>query len=415
MVTNTFYNEFDVETLQTRTRRGNEQRTAFQIDRDRIIFSAAFRSLQSKTQVFHTGEYDFYRTRLTHSLEVAQIGRGICHHLAHQDGPLRPDFFIDPDLVEACCLAHDIGHPPFGHAGESALNEMLRGSGGFEGNAQTLRILTDLIFGADGGMKPTRALIDGVLKYKRLFDGVARTPCKFVYPEQRAVLDFVFAGPAWEQNGGAQDSLRSIECQIMDWADDIAYGLMDIVDGANAHFITSGSLKKWRKEHELAPDETAWFDELERDISEEKLERAFAMRIGDCIHAAGIRPCENCMSARTNRHAFRLDIDTRQRARIEFYKRLAVDLIFRTPQIKQLEYKGRRILGDLFRTLAENYSSEKPLRLIPGDVENQIASAPGNIGRLLGDYLSRQTDAAAIHLHRRLFDSAYGSITDLHL
>lgn len=415
-MTNTFYNDFDFATFHDRARRGSEQRTAFQIDRDRIIFSAAFRSLQSKTQVFHTGEYDFYRTRLTHSLEVAQIGRGICHHLTHRGGPLRPDFFIDPDLVEACCLAHDIGHPPFGHAGESALNGMLAGSGGFEGNAQTLRILTDLIFGTDGGMKPSRALIDGVLKYKRVFAGIDRTPCKFVYPEQRAVIDFVFGGPSWEQNCiDGLDSIRSIECQVMDWSDDIAYGLMDIVDGVNAHFITPGNLEKWGCGKELSDAEASVFDDLKKIVHEEKLDRAFAKRIGDCIKGTRLVPREDFMSSRTNRHAFDLVIDPFQRARIDFYKRLAVDLIFRTPQIKQLEYKGCRILADLFRTLLENYSSGKPFSLLPCDVEDQIARTPARTERLLGDYLSRLTDAAAIRLHRRLFDPAYGSITDLHL
>src|SRR5438067_12816401 len=119
MERNTFYTEQDCATFpETRKEKPDEVRSAFQVDRDRIIFSAAFRRLQSKTQVFHPGEYDFYRTRLTHSLEVAQIGRGICQHLRHTSEFLRDGFFIDGDLVEACCLAHDIGHPPFGHAGE---------------------------------------------------------------------------------------------------------------------------------------------------------------------------------------------------------------------------------------------------------------------------------------------------------
>lgn len=415
-VTNTFYNAFDAEPLHARGSRPGDLRTPFQIDRDRVIYSSAFRSLQSKTQVFHTGEYDFYRTRLTHSLEVAQIGRSICVHLMRSGAPLRPDFFVAPDLVEACCLAHDIGHPPFGHAGESALNEALAGSGGFEGNAQTLRILTDLLFGRDGGMNPTRALLDGVLKYKRIFTDLQNTPGKFLYPGQKPVIDFVYGtlsggSPAT----GLRDSFRSIECQIMDWADDIAYGLMDIVDGVNAHFITPDRLKKWRDGRELAPDEAAFSDELERDVHGGKLERAFAMRIGDCILAAGIRPCSNFMSARTNRHAYDLTVEALQRARIDFYKRLAVDLIFRTPEIKQLEYKGRRLLTDLFRALRENYSSKKPFNLLPLPVEAQIAGAPDRIDRFLGDYLSRLTDAAAIRLHRRLFDPAYGSITDIHL
>ena len=114
---NTFYNEFDFARLK-KSDRGNDYRNPFQIDRDRIIHSSEFRRLQGKTQVFLPGEYDFYRTRLTHSIEVAQIGRSICNYLlAKETKILSDEFFIDPDLVEACCLAHDLGHPPFGHAG----------------------------------------------------------------------------------------------------------------------------------------------------------------------------------------------------------------------------------------------------------------------------------------------------------
>ncbi|MDZ4290214.1 MAG: dNTP triphosphohydrolase, partial [Prosthecobacter sp.] len=175
MPPNRFYNTFDSETLAPRRTSPEEYRTLFQTDRDRIIHSSAFRRLQSKTQVFLSGEYDFYRTRLTHSIEVAQIGRSICARLAQQQKDLLgEDCFIDPDLVESACLAHDLGHPPFGHTGERTLHRVMEPYGGFEGNAQTLRILTQTLFneGRDG-MNPTRAMLDGVLKYKTL---CAETP-----------------------------------------------------------------------------------------------------------------------------------------------------------------------------------------------------------------------------------------------
>jgi len=116
---NRFYQDFDFERSGGERRR--DYRTPFQIDRDRIIHAHAFRKLQSKTQVFLSGEYDFYRTRLTHSMEVAQIGRSICTYLQSRGAPLEPDFTIDSDLVEAVSLAHDLGHPPFGHSGERTL------------------------------------------------------------------------------------------------------------------------------------------------------------------------------------------------------------------------------------------------------------------------------------------------------
>jgi dGTPase len=124
---NTFYNAWDRERMSGKSD-GDDYRSAFQIDRDRVLHTPTFRRLQNKTQVFWSGEYDFYRTRLTHSLEVAQIGRAICHWLkSRTEGPLHAEFFIDPDLVEAACLSHDLGHPPFGHAGERTLNFLMSG------------------------------------------------------------------------------------------------------------------------------------------------------------------------------------------------------------------------------------------------------------------------------------------------
>src|SRR5690348_2161111 len=149
--------------------KGGEERSPFEIDRARIIHSAAFRRLQGKTQVFVSGSGDFFRTRLTHSLEAAQIGKGLALRLgAH------------PDLVEAACLAHDLGHPPFGHRGEAALHQCMQEHGGFEGNAQTLRLLCRLStkFINLDGLNLCRATLDSVLKYKNPFTPGAK---KFYY------------------------------------------------------------------------------------------------------------------------------------------------------------------------------------------------------------------------------------------
>ena len=142
-MTNTFYNDFDREELEPRPA---DYRSVFERGRDRLIHNAAFRRLQAKTQVFLSGEYDFYRTRLTHSIEVGQIAGSIARWLNASSSHLRPGFAIDTALVEASALAHDIGHPPFGHAGEATLHRLMKPYGGFEGNAQTLRLLTEIIF-----------------------------------------------------------------------------------------------------------------------------------------------------------------------------------------------------------------------------------------------------------------------------
>ena len=194
---NRFYTPFDLETLAPRLGVEGEYRTAFQIDRDRIIHSSSFRRLQSKTQVFLSGEYDFYRTRLTHSIEVAQIGRSICAWLQQSSSLLDADSFIDPDLVECACLAHDLGHPPFGHTGERTLHRVMQPYGGFEGNAQTLRLLTQTLFSErKQGIAPTRALLDAVLKYKTLAAETPEAKKQYLYDEQRPVIDFTLGGQA---------------------------------------------------------------------------------------------------------------------------------------------------------------------------------------------------------------------------
>ena len=426
---NRFYGEFDTA-RRSGAGDGGDYRSPFQIDRDRVLHTPTFRRLQNKTQVFWSGEYDFYRTRLTHSLEVAQIGKSISQWLkSRPDGPLAEDFFIDPDLVEAVCLSHDLGHPPFGHAGERTLNHLMRGHGGFEGNAQTLRLLTERIFSAKRtGMDPTRAFLDGILKYKSLWSELKTITGEvpehhFIYDDQQAHLDWAMGGndfPLELTPGPVRDKFKSIECQVMDWADDTAYSLNDLSDSVRAGFLNIERIEAWAEKRGHGIGEGTPLGDLMKAVRRRRVDPFVGKRIGRYIQSTHLETDVNFLSGATNRYHYRLVIDEDVKAESSLFKKLAFEVVFLSPQLKQLEHKGSRMLRQMWEVLGERYISGgtidgQDFQLLPADSAAEIAAAPdeANRARLVCDFLAGMTDGYAARTYKRLFSPDFGSIGDL--
>jgi dGTPase len=412
---NSFYNHFDGECLHRRE--PDEYRTAFQTDRDRIIYSSAFRRLQAKTQVFLSGEFDFYRTRLTHSLEVAQIGRSISSFLKQTSPFLKEDFFIDPDLVEGICLTHDLGHSPFGHAGERTLHQLMKPFGGFEGNAQSLQIITETIYpGSDArrGMNPSRAFIDGILKYKRLFREDSAAANQFIYDEQESLRTFVLGDAALSKIADL-NHFRSLECEIMDWADDTAYCLNDLLDSINAGFLRLERVKRWAERQNLEGDLARHAETILSVIRDGKAEARFGKKIGSFIRCCSLIERSTPASLSTNRYRFSLSVDPAVRAEADFYKRLSQELVFDHSQLHQMERKGRVILEGIFEAFAESYLDGDGLRLMPESFDRIIRLKQDRRARarVVCDYIAGMTDGFAIRTYKRLYDPDFGSLLDL--
>lgn len=245
------YSDFDRERFVPETRKQSSSRGEFARDHARVIHSSALRRLGAKTQVLSPSGGDFARTRLTHSLEVAQVGR-----------EMALDLGLNPDLVDMACLAHDLGHPPFGHNGEKALNAWAEGIGGFEGNAQTLRLLTRIeqkevsAEGVSVGLNLTRASLDAACKYpwslaQATVDTGADHSIKFgVYDDDLPIFDWMRIG--------APERRKSVEAQVMDFADDVAYSVHDFEDAIVSGYIDVALLNDKAFEWELIQKISEW-------------------------------------------------------------------------------------------------------------------------------------------------------------
>ncbi|MEV4037578.1 deoxyguanosinetriphosphate triphosphohydrolase [Streptomyces umbrinus] len=399
-------------------------RTAFQRDRARVLHSSALRRLAGKTQVVTPGTRSQVwdaspRTRLTHSLECAQVGRELGAALG-----------CDPDLVEAACLSHDLGHPPFGHNGEQALNEFAEDCGGFEGNAQSLRLLTriepkrfvrsevsgDLV---SVGLNLTRAALDAATKYpwpRGAHPADPKSPKFGVYDDDRPVFDWV--------REGAPGTRTTFEAQVMDWADDVAYSVHDVEDGLHAGHIDPNCLHAEPERQEIFAVAVGRYVPVDTDPAElgEALDRLLDQEWwphgydGSAVAQARLKDATSqligrfCLAAegatraaygtgRLTRYAAELVVPHEARLECAVLKAVADRYVMQRAEQERLRADQRIVVAEL----AEALTARAPDGLDP-QFRALFDQAPDDRARkrVIVDQIASLTDASARSLHARL-------------
>lgn len=343
----------------------SKSRTAFQRDRDRIIHTTAFRRLEYKTQVFVFYEGDHYRTRLTHTLEVAQLGRSMARGLGANE-----------DLTEAICLAHDLGHPPFGHAGEHALNAMMQGSGGFNHNTQSYRVVTELEhrYKDYRGLNLTYETREGMIKHETDYD---KSDAGEYEPDKRA----------------------SLEAQIANLADEMAYNAHDLEDGLRAQLFTAQDLEAleiWRDFKETIGWNGHAFSELVRREVVRELIGAFVTDVvlttSQILEENGIDSPEKVQRFEQNIVSYSPDMARKVRE----LKAFLFQNMYRQHRLVRMQVKAERFISQLF----EAYISE-PM-MLPEKTQKRLETLPTE--RVICDYIAGMTDRFAIEEWEKLFE-----------
>jgi len=344
-------------------------RTEYQRDRDRIVHSTAFRRLVYKTQVFLNHEGDLFRTRLTHSLEVAQLARSVARSLA-----------LNEDLVEAIALAHDLGHTPFGHAGQDALDECMRDHGGFEHNLQSLRVVDELEerYPSFNGLNLTFETREGILKH------CSRSNAQRIEAAEpggvgRRFLDRTQPG---------------LEAQLCNLADEIAYNAHDIDDGVRSGLITMGQLQAvdlFQRFHEEALREHPHLQG--RRVLYESIRRMLGAQVYDLIEAtsAALAAAAPSSAAEARRHAPLVGFSAAMRERSAALKAFLLHNLYRHPQVVATTGQARQVVRELFAAYLEH----------PGEMPPDFA-AREHRARAVADYIAGMTDRFAAREHERL-------------
>ena len=403
--------------LSQQDNRPGDHRSSYQRDKARILHSAAFRRLQAKTQIMSVGQNDFYRTRLTHSLEAAQIGTALVAQLRNKtvDAQLQ-QILPDDALMESLCLAHDLGHPPFGHGGETALNHKMLNYGGFEGNGQTFRIVGKLEpYTESGGMDLCRRTLLGLLKYPVLQPISAlpgqHKPTKAIYLEDRTLLEWVLAPlqPAdraefqqvqVEQNS-RKSRYKSLDASIMELADDIAYGVHDLEDAVVTGTVTAAQWQKMLAETKLEATDRQFLELAGQHLFRpEHYIRKTA--IGTLVNRliTAIDWTETLPQAQEPLIRFNACLPEPEQRILQLLKGFIYQYVILHPELQQNEFRGQRIVQSLF----DAFSAE-PTRLLPANTQQRwrLLSEQGSGQRAVCDYIAGMTDEYASRMMQRMY------------
>jgi len=356
----------------------HEMRSPFQRDRDRVIHSTAFRRLKHKTQVFVYHEGDHYRTRLTHSLEVAQIARTVARTLR-----------LDEDLAEALALAHDLGHTPCGHAGEEALNAEMAAFGGFSHNDQTLRILTRLerTYAEFDGLNLTWETLEGTAKHNGPL-GEDVPPSIAEYDSRHPLALQTYPGP---------------EAQIASISDDIAYNNHDLDDGLRAGLFSVADLAEVPLVGPVFAEVAGRYPGIEepRLIHEsirrliDRMVRDLIAETGDRLAASGAKTADDIRNLRAPIAEFSAEM----RAHDQALKKFLYERMYRHYRVNRMSSKARRVVHELFQL----YMTEP--ETLPDEWRPPAEASAPDRARIVADYLAGMTDRFALDEHRRLFDT----------
>lgn len=416
---------FEARLYEEQPNRSKDSRSPFQRDRARIMHSAAFRRLQGKTQVMGTGEGDFHRTRLTHSIEVAQIGYGLLEALQFRKAlfPKDAQAWLPPrDLIEAACLAHDLGHPPFGHKGEQALHKAMLRHGGFEGNGQTLRILTKLEkYKEPGrGLYPTRRLVLGILKYPRSMNSFnlgdyAIKPPKSFHDDEASVVNWALEGfseadrTQLTESANGKGAHHSLDCSILELADDIAYGIHDIEDIVARGLASANEVREEITKAFKKIDGAALAGLDAQSVCSGLLSSSFKRKqtIADLVNlfVTNVTIFENSSYGHPLLR-FSAGLPERHDVLLRALKGIAYELVIRKAKVQQLERRGQMVVAQIFDALISD-----PEHLVPTS-SWQDGCVESSKERRVCDYVAGMTDSYAERLYKRLFSPGFGSSGD---